>query len=369
MTIYSEQFPELYARSKNGKVKFWKIEVHDRGGKIYIVTRYGYQDGKIQETEEEITEGKNIGKSNETSPLQHAIMKANSKWVSKTDQKYIETIPSEDYQSHILLPMLATKYQENKDKIIFPCFIQPKLNGVRALSRDVSDRIVFTSRKFKEYHAVHHLHDPIKRFIGDSILDGELFHPSWTFQEILRNVKKETDKTKLIQYWVYDLAVYDVTYGYSVRHTWLINHLPKEDMRIIMTPTYEVHNEEELFLHHNTFTRQKFEGSIIRNKDGLYLFDYNSDDLQKLKDFDDEEFVIIGGKEGIGREKGCVVFECITPEGHPFSVRPRGSREKRKRWFKDLDNIVGKMLTVTYKDKSEDGIPLNLSGGTIRDYE
>ena len=92
-------------------------------------------------------------------------------------------------------------------------------------------------------------------------------------------------------------------------------------------------------------------------------------DLQKYKEFIDKEFKIVGGYEGVGTDKGCVVFEVINEDGNVFHVRPKGSVAQRKRWFQNLKDIIGKELTVRYQELSEDGIPIFPVGVVIRDYE
>jgi DNA ligase-1 len=113
----------------------------------------------------------------------------------------------------------------------------------------------------------------------------------------------------------------------------------------------------------------KREGIIIRNVDGKYIFDHRSKDLQKYKTFEDKEFTIVGGYGGEGLEEGCVVFVYDLGNGKTFNVRPRGSRDLRRDWMKDLKNILGKELTVRYQELSEDKVPIFPVGIAIRDYE
>ena len=54
---------KLYALSSNGKIKTWEIEA--KGDTMII--RSGYIDGKLNEQTKTI-KGKNIGRSNETTP-------------------------------------------------------------------------------------------------------------------------------------------------------------------------------------------------------------------------------------------------------------------------------------------------------------
>jgi DNA ligase-1 len=100
---------------------------------------------------------------------------------------------------------------------------------------------------------------------------------------------------------------------------------------------------------------------------GLYS-NARSVHLQKYKEFFDEDCVIVGFKEGDGLEKGCVIWICEI-DGKEFACRPRGTREDRQGLFESGDNYIGKMLTVRYQEKTDDGLLRFPVGIAIRDYE
>ena len=64
---------QLYRESRTGSTLAWKILVEDRDNKVQRI--YGHKDGKLQHTEE-IKQGKNIGRANETTPHQQAVKDA-----------------------------------------------------------------------------------------------------------------------------------------------------------------------------------------------------------------------------------------------------------------------------------------------------
>jgi hypothetical protein len=88
-------FITLYGRASTGKLKEWSISVVERNNSGIIITSHGFTGGKIQVTEKEISVGKNIGKSNETTPYEQAVSEARSSWNMKKDKKYSEAIPEE----------------------------------------------------------------------------------------------------------------------------------------------------------------------------------------------------------------------------------------------------------------------------------
>ena len=90
---------------------------------------------------------------------------------------------------------------------------------------------------------------------------------------------------------------------------------------------------------------------------------------QKFKTFCDDEFEIIDYKEGSGLDSGTVIWKCKTKDGKEFDVRPKGTVDERKKLLKNGNKCIGKMLTVTYQELSEYGVPRFPVGKTIRDYE
>ena len=90
----------------------------------------------------------------------------------------------------------------------------------------------------------------------------------------------------------------------------------------------------------------------------------------KFKSFTDDEFEIVDYKEGKGNDKGTVIFTCKTNDDYKtFEVRPRGTREERKAMLENIENYIGKYLTVKYFELTDQGIPRFPVGVAIRDYE
>jgi DNA ligase-1 len=382
-----QELPMLFSISSKGKAKQWNIKVVEENGSVYVESSHGYVGHTIVTARSSAKAGKNIGRKNATTPEQQAIKEAQSKWNGKKDENYLEELPDDISKFLNKLPMLAHSFWSKRHLIKYPCYLQPKLNGIRCLAidnmghRQNGPRISMTSRGGKEFEHMGHIVEAILNADMDLQdlhedlflygLDGELFNPKMTFQEITRAVKAERDSNTDIQYWIYDIP--DTTIPFKERIT-LMDELGsvlfEETSCLRIVPTYEIQNEEELFEMHKKLSID-YEGSIIRNADGMYIFDFRSSDLLKLKDFVDAEFLIVGGKSATGADEGTVVFQCVTSEGKHFNVRPEGEREYRRDLFDDLAGIIERksLLTVRYQDLSEDGIPIFPVGIAIRDYE
>jgi len=355
-----KKFATLYAKASTGKVKVWEIEAR---GNIMVI-KNGYIDGKMAEQTKVIT-GKNTGRSNETSDEKQCELECQSKWTKKIDEQY--TIDKDDIVEYadqtVILPMLALKYEDRKHDIVFPCYVQPKLDGTRMIWQNGQ----CISRQGKVITTLEHIALELKE-LGLIKPDGEIFIQGDTFQELVRKVKKDRGAaTDTLEYWIYDLVSNE---DFSKRTAVIATAFKKnKSPHLKQVPTYLANSEEEINKYHNQFITEGFEGIIIRNAAGGYECKHRSKNLQKLKNFEDSEFIITGGKEAEGADAGTVVFECKTKGGEVFSVRPRGTRELRAQYLKDLKKLIGKELTVKYQGFSEDLKPRFPVGVAIRDYE
>jgi len=367
-------FPRLYAHSSTGKTKWWEISAEGDDGPTFIEIRWGYEgqeEDKIQTTRRNVGTGKNLGHSNETSPFEQACSEAKALWKKKRDKKYTTSLGA---KSSILLPMLAHDFKKRGHNIEFPAFVQPKLNGVRCLAKKVSENeIEFVSRGGKVFFNLKHIREALLPIMDvGSVFDGELFTQRMTFQQIVSAVKRQQEDTLKVEYWIYDCVLEDTPFEdrlVILQQVGTNNRRVFEGTPFRIVPTVPVADKEEFLKRHAGFVRVGYEGTILRNKKGLYRCDFRSPDLQKYKDTMDEEFIIIGGKEGTGRAEGTIIWTCITKDGKEFDVRPQGTEEQRREWWKDRKKYVGTKLTVRYQNLSDDGVPIFPVGVNLRDYE
>ncbi len=362
-------FPLLFAKSSTGKIKVWQIRAESDGKAAKIITYHGYVDSEeLQSAEVKVAKGKNLGKKNETTPFEQACSQAESKWNKKKDKKYVE---SPDGESDILLPMLAHTFTKRKHDIDYPALAQPKLNGIRCLAKKVSKKkMVYTSREGKVFATLEHLTpDLLKIMKVNQVLDGELFTRQLTFQQITSAVKRLQDNTAMIQLWVYDIV--DEKTPFDERLSQYLKMIKTAKSKLLVSVTCEeVKNEEEVMALHDRYYEAEFEGIMIRNIKGLYKETYRSKDLQKHKNFIDDEYEIVGYHDGEGKDEGAVTWICVTEDGEEFDCTPNGTYPQRYKWWKDRKKYIGKMLTVRYQNLSDDrNVPVFPKGIVIRDYE
>lgn len=368
-----KNFPTLYKKSKTGRISEWKLWVSSN---VYYI-EHGYVDGAKQKDTRLIKSGKNIGRANETTAEQQALSEAESKWLKQKDKGYVESLTATE--DIVYLPMLAQKFEERKKYITWPCYAQPKLDGVRCFARVINGEVVLTSRNGKRFPHMEHLFDDIKMFpnIENMILDGELYSDKESFNTVVGLVKKEklTEEDnvtiKNINMRLYDCVFLNqLDADFVCRDKFLQNTFDNFTFKYLAKVcSVAVSSEREALDKHNDFVQAGFEGLILRNFKGAYELNKRSNNLQKFKHFEDDEFKIVGFEEGEGRAAGTVVWHCVNKDGKPFKVRPRGSEKERAYWFQNGKKFIGETLTVRYQELSPDGIPRFPVGVALRTYE
>lgn len=381
------EFPTLYDESSHGKRKVWSIRVESRTVRMgsidtvigVIVTDHGYEGGKMVTGERLVEKGKNLGRSNATTPVAQAVLEARATWNKKRDAGYAEAktgevvsdSDSEAANMGIPLPMLAQDFNKRGHSITFPCFAQHKLDGVRCVA--IRDHGHLYSRNGKMFPNLPHIRAALAALPTGTVLDGELYSDSLTFQEIVGLVKKQTlrgddaERQSRIYLCVYDCIVEGKTNG--ERNALLQGMLGGMAGPIRLLPTRVCENRDAVAALHAESVAAGYEGLMLRNMAGKYRVGVRSTDLQKYKEFQDDEYRVVGFKEGEGLERGCVIWVCETGKGQTFAVRPRGTHEAREALFGRAKEFVGKLLTVRFQELTTDGIPRFPVGIVFRDYE
>jgi hypothetical protein len=123
--------------------------------------------------------------------------------------------------------------------------------------------------------------------------------------------------------------------------------------------------------YHAEYVADGYEGLMIRNKAGVYILKNRSNDLLKLKNFEDDEYDIVGATTPTtGKECGCIIFELATLDGTRFTCRPEGSYDQRKIDYQSYtanpSDFIGKKYTVKFQERDSRGVPRFPTGMGIR---
>lgn len=417
-----EILPILYGKTAKEQSKVWisRILTNNHNHGIYEI-EHGTEGGKLQMTRRVFTEGKNIGKKNETTPLEQCTAELRKKWSDKqnkegywvrrdeTAHQCATVSVSPPPMSSKILPMLAQTYTPGKSKkndIVFPCYVQPKLDGLRCLvyftpparaapqNLDIGGgdigaadgAIVTQSRTGGTFEHMSHIKNHIEPFLRahpNIVLDGELYTFEIPFENLAGLIKKKkVDASDLemlakIQYHIYDFIDRENpnltfeerdrqmdTFEDEICGVVAVGEAAKKCVRFV--PTYIAKDAAEFREKFQEFIGAGYEGAMLRNSSGVYRENYRSTDLQKYKEFQEDEFIIVDFKQGDGRDEGTVIWICETNEGRQFSVRPKGSVEYRKELYRNATKYIGENLTVIFQELSEMGVPRFPVGKCIR---
>jgi len=370
---------KLFKITSKGCIQEWEIFV--KGNVIHKV--YGLQKGKKQHITEEITEGKNIGRSNETSPEEQAELEAFAIWTRKKEKDYRESIDELSSKEKIsgfggYLPMLAHSYKKHGHKIKWSCYCQAKFDGIRCISRKDDNKVTLCFRSGKRIQSMQHIEKDLNAIMKNGeIFDGELYIHDADFNKLGGSIRREKNMDKSIaekiQYYIYDfpriktgenLLLENIPYKYRLDEF----NSRKLTSSLVRVKTEVVEDEDEMKKLFSKYIEQGYEGIIVRNIGSPYE-QKRSYNLLKYKEFDEEEFKIVGYEEGRGKLSGAVgAFVCELSNGETFKAKLKGKdvTDLLIHYFKNPKEFMGKELTVQFQGLSKDNVPRFPVGKAIR---
>ena len=217
----------------------------------------------------------------------------------------------------------------------FPAFVQPKLDGHRALVTKVGGEMKMYSRGGDWITTMDHILDELDGLISEGvILDGELYVHGTPLQTIGSWIKKKRPESTQVTYAVYDVIM-DKPYKRRGSYIYsLLSRIPA-DSCVQPVHTQEVSCIDEAWEVTAGFVADGYEGGMLRTPDEGYLAGFKSRYLLKLKNFDDSEHEIIDVVEGQDRINNdthlkVAVFLCRTPDGKEFECTAFGDQRMRR---------------------------------------
>lgn len=367
----------LYKRTSTGDIQQWYMEIE---GNKYR-TASGRLHGKLVFSEwTVVSEGKNLGKVNETRLEEQALLQVKAIYKKKQEQgKYTPDMTAiDEAKESYFSPMLAEKFDPSRLDGAF--YIQPKLNGVRC----IADKNGLWSRKGKEFVNTPHISRELKSFFDnfpDARLDGELYNHAYKkdFEGLVSAIKKQkpdattmAESEKVVQYHLYD---YPSAKPFGERWIELENifaRLPITDV-IQLTKTIRTDNVKTAQALHDRNKAEGYEGSIIRLNEGYE--NKRTYSLMKYKDMQDEEFEIVDILEGKGNWSGaaksvvCKLNKPATNGKTTFNAGIEGDYNNGVKILKNKKDYIGLKATIVFQEYSKYGVPLFPIFAVVRDYE
>tara|TARA_R110002012_G_scaffold31773_1_gene94804 strand:- start:1205 stop:2086 length:882 start_codon:yes stop_codon:yes gene_type:complete len=288
-------------------------------------------------------------------------------------------------------PMLAQPvgaFERIKDDD-WPLYSQPKLDGVRCVIQCDNRRmlpyhqaITAYSRTGKEWMNIEHILKDLVPFFErhpNVILDGELYNHNLKndFEKIISLVRKtkptEEDRlesSKKVQFHCYDIINED--WHFEDRNLFRQQNFSYygdcQCDSVISVDHVIVHNTEEVEVAHEDYLELGYEGSILR-KNEVYECK-RSWTLMKVKDFSDDEAMLIDWVEGKGKRKGTIgKFTAIDKDGNVFGMPVMDKFKHLQDNFEEMKTWLGKTATFTYFERTKANSYRHPLFKAIRDYE
>ena len=348
-----------------------------------IITETWTEGGKIRKAEPEIiTQGKNIGKKNETNVFTQAVKNAHGKYKKKLGPEILPMLVAKA-NSSVKTTLLDSDYKAG-------VILQRKLNGIRAISTFDGCRIRMITRAGHEFQesvkyikedleSLFHLTQKSRQFRG-IYLDGELYKHGVPLNQLSGHSRRLKDPSDLLEYHIYDCFWPEHLEILSKKRQEALNYLfdRLKFTRVYKVKNYVVKNEAEIQKYLKIFDDEGYEGGIVRRGDKTYEYginNYHSSHILKFKKVNDEEFRIVDYKSGEkGKDVNAIIFICETEDGQQFNVVPNLTLEERKDIYLNLTPALFKKyfynrkMTVAYAELSEFGVPTQPKG-VFRTYE
>jgi len=278
--------------------------------------------------------------------------------------------------------MLAKKFDPSKVK--YPCYLQRKLDGVRALHYPSAPTLQSRPKPpdfpliFWNRDVLPHIHDELDRFtklFPTLATDGELYNHSYSLQQINSRVavKRTTPHADHlnVSYVIYD--VFDTT----------LPSLSQEDRGLILNELLTVLTNERFWYvkvmplvycpdstffdqYHSDNLSNGYEGTMYRAFSDPYASHLNCGNkenrvwsLQKRKPSLDIECTVVGLNEGTGRLANSLgSFQLQDSSGAVFHAGSGLTDADRASFWSLGQQCIGAKVRVTFRQLSDSNLPL-----------
>jgi hypothetical protein len=278
-----------------------------------------------------------------------------------TEQKGAATTVS---QATLKKPMLLHKWEKQKHKIIYPCIVQPKHDGIRAMYDYETKKLYSRSGKVID---LPHITDALEGQVWID-LDGELAFDDWTvpLPEVIHAI---AHKHEAIKYHVFDQPDPDELFNerfikYIGR--WMQPGNLGNLSNIRIAQTLKAMSQDQVDTYYTQATEAGWEGIVVRNLGSPYEFGHRTMQTLKYK-FEIESKFQIHSYQIIPHPGGALImFVCVLGD-QSFEVVPAWTHEDRRdalKYFADIykaGSYIGNLpeILVEYRGITEVGKPFH----------
>lgn len=245
---------------------------------------------------------------------------------------------------------LAKAFEQRKCR--FPCFISPKLDGLRSVYKNGE----FYSRQGHKFVGLSSLklemEDLMQQLAFPCQFDGELMVDGEHFNEISGKIRAFTEADNAHYY------IFDSPSSEHPQHARLaFLDLLAARFRyphITFVPHTTVTTMADISVKYAEYLAEGYEGAIVKQESGMYQ-DSRTWDWMKLKNTETADCRVTDIFEGEGKYVGMVGGLVVDFGGVAVRVGSGLSDKQRMYWWNDPEEIIGRVVEVAYQEKTPDG--------------
>ncbi|CAH9014191.1 putative nucleic acid-binding, OB-fold protein [Vibrio phage 501E54-1] len=404
-----ENHQELFKISvSTGKMQVWKgWTMKDK-----VICSYGQLGGKMQ-TSEYTAEPKNIGRSNETTAVQQAILELEAMYESQVTNKHYRVNQEQavEFANSNREPRKILDYKKGWKKMSPTLYTSTKFNGSRAC---VLEGQLYSKIGKPEDIKVDHLRAVVEELGELAHFDAEVYAHGLSLQRIrsawLKPVKTDKEIIKIakdrakgkkdtVKFVSPEQAIEYIGYNPNddaPRLKFYIFDIPDtegkpyeqrlEDMRTLESVVssrkldiyfnfeYPVltHSHEERMEKLEEIVKLKYEGFVHYEPQGVYEFGKRSTNAQKSKPRYDAEARVVKVTEAKNGTGTLHVVASDALDNAEFKCVMKVDRRDGKSYDKSYESmleLVGKWITFSYEELSDKGIPTKPVGELERECD
>ena len=248
---------------------------------------------------------------------------------------------------------LAKPFEHRKCQ--YPCFISPKLDGLRAKFKDGE----FYSRQGHKFVGLTRLQENMQSMLQGLLggiepveFDGELMVDGEHFNEISGQIRAFTEADNA-HYYIFDMPSHGGEQWKRLAALNALNgsfSLPSITFVLHTTVTSYADIERK----YAEYIAEGYEGAIVKSENGLYQ-DARTWDWMKLKNTETADCRITGLFEGEGKYVGMAGGLIVDFNGKAVRVGSGLTDRQRMYWWSDQDDVIGRVAEVAYQEVTPDG--------------
>lgn len=267
----------------------------------------------------------------------------------------------------------------NIDKLEFPMFVEPKLDGVRCIAVIKDGRVTLFSRSGKIFQNFRVIEEKLLEICKTDrmVYDGEII--SRDFQTLMTQTNRLEENASVspieIRFAIFDGMTYSEFVNHKCRlsmiqrRTKLLKTLnPDPSLQVVLVESTKVNSMEQFLDQYRLRVEQGFEGVMVKNN-GNYRFSRSKNWL-KFKPTCSEDLKVVDFVEGTGKFRetlGALVVEVEQEVENPLkngkkaylttkvNVGSGFSDADRQEIWANRNYYRGMKAEVIYQERTKDG--------------